>query len=309
MKNWSALLACLLLSFSSWLILNLSRVNYDIVSVPVVAESNLEGRSGRSTEEVTVTARCRASGFRLVRLSARKKAVTVHFDAGDLRHREGDYYSIGSAQLQRYVSDLFGPGVNAESFFSDQVQFRFAPERFRRVPVRGVTAISFRPQYTAVSDMVFDPDSIVVYGTPEALQRCEAVTTALINLSDVRGDIHGEVALEVPSGLRLSQKVVSYSRSVSRYVELRQTVPVTQAGVPAGVEFLSFPAAVEAVLHCVFPLLEDPAGKVSCSVDYADFLRSRTGRCALRVGPLPQGVIDCRVEPEFCTCIVKDVRP
>ncbi|MBQ9547639.1 MAG: YbbR-like domain-containing protein [Bacteroidales bacterium] len=309
MKNWSALLACLLLSFVSWLVLNLSRVNYDIVSVPVVAESNIEGRAARSAEAVTVTARCRASGFRLVRLSTRRKDLTVRFDASDFTHREGDFFSISAAQLQRYAADLFGPGVHVESFFSEQFQFRFAEENCRRVAVRGLTSISFRPQYTALSEMVFSPDSVTVYGAPDVLRRLEMVPTALIDVRDVRGDIHGEVALEAPYGLRLSQQTVSYSCLVSRYVELRQTLPVVATGVPSGTELVVYPATVEAVLRCVFPLVEDPAGKIACHVDYAEFARSRSGRCALRAGALPQGVIDCRFEPEVCSCVEKLARP
>ena len=308
MRNSSALLACLLLSFGSWLILNLSRVNYDIVSVPVVAESNILGRAARSAEEVTVSARCRASGFRLLRLSARKKARTVRFDAADFTRGEGDYFSMGSAQLQRYVGDIFGPGVQVESFFGEQLQFRFPEEDYRRVPVRGVTSIAFRPQYTALSEMVFTPDSLTVYGPPELLRRCNGVRTALIDLRDVRFDVHGEVAVEAPSGLRLSQDVVSYGCKVSRFVELRQTLPVVARGVPAGTDFVTFPAQVEAVLRCVFPLVEDPAGKLSCTVLYDDFLHSRTGRCLLHCEPLPPGVIDCRLEPEVCTCVVKEQR-
>ena len=66
MKSWGPFLLCLLLSMGIWLAHNLSLTYTDLVSVGVVAESNLEGRAQRSSSEVEVTARVRASGFHLI---------------------------------------------------------------------------------------------------------------------------------------------------------------------------------------------------------------------------------------------------
>ena len=147
MKNWQYFLACLALSAGIWLIHNLSHMQTDVISLSVIAESRIPGRAARSSDEVTLTARCKASGFRLLYLGRKTDAVVVRFEPEDMTWEEGDYFSISSAQLYRYVNDIFGAGSSVESFLFDKLRFRFIRELNKKVPVHVVSALSFRPQY------------------------------------------------------------------------------------------------------------------------------------------------------------------
>ena len=303
MKKWSVFIVCLLLSGSIWLIYNLSQSHSSIVSQEVVAESSIEGRAARSSDSVTMTARVSASGFRLLLIGLRSGAVAVRFEAEDLSPVEGDYFSISAAQLLRYSSDIYGPGAKVEAFMFDRASFRFIPENHRRFPVRAVSIPSFRSQYAQVSPLVVKPDSITVYGPAEVLDRLEEVYTSTISLSDLHGNVHGEIRLETPAGTRLSENKVEYSMEVSRYVEIASDVPVSVRNLPPGVSLRVYPSTVKAVFRCVFPLITDPRGLVDFSVDYGEFVRSITGRCMVRSSALPKGVISCRLDPEVVECV------
>ena len=154
MKNWQYFAGCLALSAGIWLIHNLSHMQTDVVTVQVVAESNIAGRAAASSDAVSLTARCKASGFRLLYLERKKDAVRVRFDADDFEQEEGDYFSIGSAQLYRYVNDIFGAGTSVESFLFDKLRFRFIRELNKKLPVRVNSLMSFRPQYMQNGDFV-----------------------------------------------------------------------------------------------------------------------------------------------------------
>lgn len=305
MKNWSAFLVCLLLSFSVWLIHNLSHVHTETVNVEVVALSNIEGRSERSSDAVTIAARCRSTGYGLVKLTTRRRAVEVRFDSADFEWMGGDFYTVTSDRLNKYVPRIFGSGVTVESFISSEVLFRFQKQNYRKVPVKGVKLISFVPQYMALSPMTFSPDSVTVYGSPEMIGGIDAIYTKNIVRNDVRSGIHGIARLEAPAGVRLSEKEVSYEMGVTRYVELRSSSPVLAKGVPHGVELLVFPSTVEVTFKCVFPLIENPVGKVSFYVDYSDFSSSLTGKCVIRHDKAPQGVLEISVDPEVAECVEK----
>lgn len=150
MKRWVQFLLCVLLSAGIWLVLNLSQNYVDMVSVPVVAGSNIEGRSAVSTSEATVTAQVGASGFRHLSLSRKHmRPVRVEFNAADFRHEKGEWYSIPNASLYRYSSQLFGDGVTVESFISEDLAFSFPEETYKKVPVHPVLSLSFEPQYMA----------------------------------------------------------------------------------------------------------------------------------------------------------------
>lgn len=304
MKNWQYFAGCLALSAGIWLIHNLSHMQTDVVTVQVVAESNIAGRAAASSDAVSLTARCKASGFRLLYLERKSEAVRVRFDADDFTHEEGDYFSIGSAQLYRYVNDIFGSGASVESFLFDKLRFRFIRELNKKVPVRVNSLLSFRPQYMQNGGFVVQPDSVLVYGPSDLLAGLESVGTRTIERSDIRGSMHGEVALEAPEGLRLSDEAVSWSLEVSRFVEMETELPVSARGVPPGKELSIYPNRVKVTFRCVFPVMAKPAESAVCYVDYHEFAGSLTGRCVIHCDA-PRGVISASVQPSVAECVEK----
>ena len=303
MKNWQYFLGCLALSAGIWLIHNLSHMQTDVVSVPVIVESSIPGRAARSSDEVTLTARCKASGFRLIYLGRKKEAVTVRFEPEDLTPEQGDYFSISATQLYRYVNEIFGPGTSVESFLFDKLSFRFIRELNKKVPVKVVSSLTFKPQYMQTGDFKVQPDSVLVYGPSDLLANMDAVYTRSIVRSDIKGNLHGEIALEAPDRIRLSENTVSWALDVSRYVELEVELPIYGRNVPSGADFSIYPAKVKVVFRCVFPIIADPAKNASCYVDYREFAGSLTGRCMIHCDNLPQGVISCNVQPEVAECV------
>ena len=275
----------------------------DVVSVSVIAQSSIPGRAALSSEEVTLTARCKASGFRLIYLGRKTEAVVVRFDADDFTQEEGDYFDISANQLYRYVNDIFGPGTSVESFLFDKLRFRFIRELNKKVPVRVVSSLTFKPQYMQSGDFSVQPDSVLVYGPSDLLASLEAVDTKSIVRSDIKGNLHGEIALEVPDRLRVSDEKVSWSLDVSRFVEMEAVIPVSGRNVPAGADFSIYPNKVKVVFRCVFPIIADPTAIATCYVDYREFSKSLTGKCIIRCDNLPKGVISCSVDPEVAECV------
>lgn len=305
MKNWQYFLGCLALSASIWLIHNLSHMQTDVITVSVLAESNIPGRAARAVDAVSMTARCKASGFRLIYLGRKSEAITVRFDPEDLVHEEGDWFSISSSQLYRYVNDIFGPGSSVESFLFDKLRFRFIRELNKKVPVNVVSALSFRPQYMQNGDIAVQPDSVLVYGPADLLANVNFIRTRAIERSDIKGSLHGEVALEAPEGVRLSDDAVSWAVDVSRYVELGTELPVSGRNVPAGTAFSIYPNRVKVVFRCVFPVVADPTASAVCYVDYREFAGSLTGKCIVHCDNLARGVISYTVQPEVAECVEK----
>lgn len=303
MKSWHYFLACLALSAGIWLIHNLSHMQTDVVTVSLVAESNIPGRAARSSDAVQITARLKTSGFRLIYLERKREALSVRLDPSDLTLEEGDYFSISSAQFYRYVSEIFGPGSSVESFLFDKLRFRFIRELNKKVPVHLVSALSFRPQYMQNGDFKVQPDSVLVYGSADLLSNIESINTVSVVRSDVKGSLHGEIALDIPSGVRLSDETVSWSVDVSRFVEIEKELPVTGRNVPSSADFSIYPNTVKVLFRCMFPVVSDPSTTALCFVDYREFAGSLTGKCVIHCDNLPQGVISYSITPAVAECI------
>ena len=66
-RDWVVLLLALLLAFSIWVIHNLSLKYNNYMSVPVVAKCSIPGHSSVSADKADVTARCRATGYKVIK--------------------------------------------------------------------------------------------------------------------------------------------------------------------------------------------------------------------------------------------------
>ena len=304
-RDISVFLMSLLLAFSIWLIHNLSLNYSDTISVPVVAQCNIDGHSDVSSNSSMIAARCRTSGFSLLRIrhQAKRKALTIRFDGKDLHHKEGELFYITAAELSNYVTEIFGDGVRLESFLSETVQFRFPFENNKRVPVQAVQVLSFKPQYMAMGQIRLQPDSVTIYGEPFHLELIDRVFTRTIDLLNLKSSAHGVVKLEQVSGVRMSETEVNYSLDVTRFVEISSEVNIGVRNVPAGKKLSVYPSTATVVFKCAFPLSQDPTDDVQFYIDYTDFRNSRGGKCIAHASRIPEGVIECTVTPEVFDCV------
>ena len=306
MKHWPQFLLCLLLSASIWLIHNLSQTYAGVVSVSVLAQRTLKGRAAVSRSPETVSARCSATGFKLMQLQHLRHDVRLAVHAEDLTRTGEDNYYIPAAEMAKYTSDIFGDGVTLITFLNQGYTFEFAPENCKTVPVRPVLYASYKSQYMAAGPIKLSPDSVTVYGEDSKLAAVDEVLTRTLNFTDMSKSRSGEVKLVQPPGLRISDSAVAWSLEVTRYIEQRSEVRIGVRNVPSGVEFSVYPSVAQAVFRCQFPYSGDPAADAVFFIDYADFASSVSGRCAAHTGNLPPYVISCTLEPEVFDCMVTE---
>jgi hypothetical protein len=304
-KDITAFALAFLLASGIWLIHGLSQKYVKLVNVPVEAVSNLPGHAAVSSNSSVVSARCRTTGFDLIRLrkASEKKPVSLNIRVEDLHPVKDEAFYITSTELNRYVADIFGDAAEVESFISDTLVFRFPQENHKTVPVYPVYTISFKPQYTAVSPMKVTPDSVIIYGEPFHLDQIDRVYTRSFSLENLRSSAHGEAKLSKVNGVRMSEENVEYSIDVSRYVELKTEIEVNGRHVPAGKSLIIYPPVATVTFMCYFPVTSNPVDEVRLYVDYEDFLHSMDGKCIPHTSKLPQSVFDCKIEPQIFECV------
>lgn len=297
-------LLSLTLALGIWLVHNLTLRYSAIMNVTVTAVSNIQGRAAESSNTAVITARCRATGFKLLKSGRNQdKTVKVFFNPDEFTKGDNDTYYLSSNALASYVPEIFGEDVQLESFVTQNAIFRFSAEDYKKVPVSPRLITSFRPQYTSIGSVQFSPDSVMLYGDPNYLESIDRVFTRPLELKNLKNDAQGEIGLDVPAGLRASEQGVSYSLQVTRYVEVSSEIRIEVINLPAD-KFLSvYPSSAKVVFKCIFPLSADPTRSVSLYVDYEEFAQSINGRCVARVSGLPSSVIDYTVEPQIIECV------
>lgn len=304
-REWIIMVLSLLLALVVWLLTDLSKLYSGTISVPVVAECNIEGHAMESSNTVVVSARCRTEGFRLLSEKSRRerKVVKVRFDRADMRNTAPHTYCIIGGTKNSYVNQFFGDGAVVEAFITDTLKFVFPVENHKKVPVEVHKTVNCRSQFMPSGPFRVYPDSVTLYGDQAHLDAVERVTASRLVLTDVHESQHGVLRLNPLAGVRMSVDEVSYELPVSRYVELRTTVPVEVWNVPPGHQLQVFPPNAQVVLRCVFPLSKDPLSSFKLYVDWKDFSASIGGRCVARILRLPSSVLDYRIEPEVFDCV------
>lgn len=309
-RDWAVLLPALLLAFSIWLIHNLSLRYNDYLRVYVVAHCNMDGHAEVSANRAEVIARCRTTGYNVIRtdIRGRGKAIDVNFKPSEMKHKEGDVFYLSASDLQEYAHVFYGDDVTVEYFLTDTLFFRFPFEDFKRVPVQPVYTMSYASQHMASGPIVVVPDTVTVYGQPFHLENIDKVYTRPINFSGISEDIQGMIGIEKIKGLRMSASEVHFSQDVTRFVELHKSLPVQAVNLPSDKGMIALPSFVDVTLKCVFPLESDPWDVLKVEVDYNDFLSSLGGKCRVRPSSLSRGVIEFEADPVAVDCVIEERR-
>ena len=309
-RDLAVFLLSLLLAFSTWLIHNLALKYNSYLDVKVKARCSIDGHAAVSSDHADVIARCRATGYNVIRSDVRgnRRVVEVEFQPAVMKHKEGNVFYVTSADLQEYSHLIFGDGVTVEYFTTDTLFFRFPYENSRKLPVRAASAISFMPQYMLTEPIQVVPDSITVYGEPFILEKLEEVSTEPIKYSSLASDMQGEVELESVKGVRFSEDKVRYSLDVTRFVELSGTIPVTVTDVPADKSMTIYPSRVDVYLKCVFPYMGNPLENIVLEVGYNDFQSSLSGKCLVKLVDGSREIISYDIFPPVVECIVEELR-
>ncbi|MGN0191818.1 MAG: hypothetical protein ACI39U_09205 [Candidatus Cryptobacteroides sp.] len=297
-----------LLAFSIWFIHNVSLRYSEILTATVVGRANLDGRRNISSNLCTVTARCRATGYAILRNNAfggrRKQVIDIPESA--LKYKQGDLYAFVPESMPEFGNIVFGSSVSSvEHYLSDTLFFHFPSEEYRKLPIRHKGSCDFAPQYMSVKGVQLEPDSVYVYGEPSVLDGIPAIFTEPLRLSYLDASEHGSVGLEQPSGVRLSRTSAEYRIVVNRYVTSVVTMDVKIKGLPAGKSVAVFPSSVKARVDFLFPLRVSLDSVDVAYVDYADFEQSRSGKCVLRTDNLPEGVLNVEFDTDIVDCVAE----
>lgn len=307
-RDWTVFFLSLLLAFSIWLLHNLSLDYSDFVTVRMTAScSNIEGHATQSSNVCDVVARCRTSGYNIIksRLALRRNHVQVPFDRQSLTLKSGDVYYITRRELSESAHHLFGEKVEVEYFLTDTLYFRFPYETNKKVPVFPVLSLSFEPQYMSQGSLEIVPDSARIYGEPYHLANVDRVFTEPVKLQDLKSGAAGVARIERIKGVRLAENEVHYSIEVMRYVEITREVTIEPVNVPPDKEMMIYPSKADVVFKCVFPLISDVDHAVF-QIDYEDYINSRSRKCIPSPGYLPDGVLEYEIVPEIFECVLTE---
>lgn len=303
MKDYGALAASLFVAFFVWIMHNLSMPYSGIAQCPVVAECKIDGHSDKSVNSEKLAVMCNMSGFHFLGTSMQSDAVSFTVKQDDMHYAGGDEFYMTSDDLTQYFHDIFGNESKLEYFITDTLFFVFPSVECKKVPIHVAVSVDFQKQYMPTGELKLSQDSVLIYGNESILRMVDKVETTPVNLYSLSEDVYGELQIIPVRNVRLSEEKVTYSLSVSRFVEQRITVPVRIDGSPDDAHISVYPSSATLIVKSVFPDVLDFSSTYA-SVKYDEFVGSLCGKCSGTVRNLPDGVMEFSLQPDFFDCFI-----
>lgn len=308
------LIVSLLLAFFIWVAHNLTQDYFSYRQYRITVVTSLPGLGSESESEEVLIVGGDAKGYDIIgRRSSRARnaePVTIEVDpkyfTPDIYR--SDLFTLKARDIQETLNQKVGTEFNITYVPDQKLSFVFPRQSSHKVPVViSGRQISCKPQYMTVSDIVLEPDSVLVYGNEEDLSRITSVQTYPIRLQNLSKSTKGEVPLRELPGIRLGSRTVGYEIEVARYVEQTLEADVKAVNVPAGKRLLIIPSRIKAI--CRIPFKNDGSltrDDIRFEVDYDTVVSSAGSQAIPQLVPPGVKIYSCQTDPRVVDCIIAD---
>ena len=237
--------AFLILSFLMLVIIKLSE-NYDETLTYELSFKNLPENEVLNLEKTPkLSVGVKGFGFYLFKEYFRRKKIVVDFDR-DVSKTGSAYVWLTKAHkndIQRQI----GSRLELDFIRPDTLKFPFEVLSMKKVPIKLNAEVSYVQGYDSLEGLKFNPDSVNVVGSEEALKSVEIIETQLLQLSDISSDIKAKIALRKPKSsgkLRLPQNEVTINSKVTKFTEGNFEIPIKLINVPKNLKINYFPKSI-----------------------------------------------------------------
>ncbi len=306
-RNWIILVFSLLLAFFMWSIMKLSGNYSSYVKYRLEVTSNIQGRSNIAVSDDPLVIGAKATGFKILQNNGNDGTI-LRIEGVDAKHlrKYGDddkTFYLFPDDIRQAIQDALGADIKVESLATDTLFFQFPLQANKKVPVTASDFLVFDKQYMSFGPGVLKPDSVLIYGNIEDIDKIEHVITEAVKGKNINESITAVLNLNPINGVRFSTDQVLYTREVGRYVESSIKVPVTIENAPSYANVAIIPQEVIVRFRYKFGIqAEYTAADFAVTVHYDDILREDVVKA--RLSKKPEAVLEADFQPKFVECVL-----
>ena len=288
-----------------WGILRLSQNYTTYFQYKVVVNSNLTGRTSKSTSLDPIVVRGKASGFYILQQKylSDVETIEINVDSKNISQspNKEDLFFIKSSDIKDKIHEVLDDQISIESANFDSLFFYFHRQSNKKVPIIASVNLRYAKEYMPFTDIQLKPDSIFIYGQTKIISSIDSVTTQEISGIKLKKSINGLVGLKAIDGVSFSKHEIYYSQEIGRYYEKSYSLPLNIINSPH-TKILISPKEVRVYYRAlVIDKKGYKASDFSVQIDYNQILTTQDGKNMLRVEIVkyPKNVRAIRVDPLF----------
>lgn len=303
-REFLVFLLFVFLSSSFWLLLVLNDEYETEVTIPFRMKNVPENvvLTSELPQELKVGVKDRGTVLVNYLLGQTFYPVTVDFE--DYADR-GNQVRFLSRSLDKRISSQLNQSTKLLSVKPDTLELIYTRAKAKKVPVRLRGEVKAERQFY-ISDIVYSPDSVMVYAPNEILDTITAAYTENLYLEQVADTTHRRVNLKPVKGARFTPSYNDVTFYVDIYSEKSLEVPVIGVNFPDDKTLRTFPSKVQVTFQVglsQFKYVTEENFKVV--VDYNTLEGNGNEKCKLHLLEIPANVIHTRINPKEIDYIIE----
>lgn len=303
-REFLVFLLFVFLSSSFWLLLVLNDEYETEVTIPFRMKNVPENvvLTSELPQELKVGVKDRGTVLVNYLLGQTFYPVTIDFE--DYADR-GNQVRFLSRSLDKRISSQFNQSTKLLSVKPDTLELIYTRAKAKKVPVRLRGEVKAERQFY-ISDIVYSPDSVMVYAPNEILDTITAAYTENLYLEQVADTTHRRVNLKPVKGARFTPSFNDVTFYVDIYSEKSVEVPVMGINFPDDKTLRTFPSKVQVTFQVglsQFKYVTEENFKVV--VDYNTLEGNGNEKCKLHLLEIPANAIHTRINPKEIDYIIE----
>lgn len=244
-RKFQVFLLCLIVTSVIWLLIELSqeytsdarfKATYSNIPEQVLLENEL-------LSEVEVT--FKATGFNIIKY--RLSPHEINFNLNNLTISSKGSYILTNNELSR-LNTQFRGRAELTAILPDTIFVSLGRRKIKRVPLKSNITINFKQGYNFIQPLELDPDSVLISGPENQVDKIDQIETDKLVLNEVYEDIIGNITLKEPgdaNNVEISRNEIEYFGEVDRFTEGSIKIPVVIINEPPGVKVNPYPKEIE----------------------------------------------------------------
>ena len=253
-------------------------------------------------EELKIGVKDRGTVLVNYKLGQKLYPLTIDFDE---YADKGNQVRIPSATLSKRIGSQLNQSTKLFTIKPDTLELIYTRGEGKKVPVRRKGEVKAERQYY-ISDILYSPDSVMVYAPKEILDTITAAYTESLYIEHVSDTVRRHANLSPVKGVRFTPSQSDITFLVDVYSEKTVEVPVVGVNFPSDKVLRTFPSKVHVTFQIGLSRFKSvTADDFEVVVDYNDLFDGNGEKCLPKLVRFPSGVHHIRISPKDVDYIIE----
>ena len=209
----------------------------------------------------------------------------------------GSQIRIPSSTLTKRVLSQLNQSSKVSTIKPDTLELIYTRGEGKKVPVQLRGEAKAERQYY-ISDIIYLPDSVMVYAPKEILDTIQAAYTEALDIEEISDTARHRVNMIPVKGARFTPSYSDVTFLVDMYSEKTVEVPVVGVGFPEDKVLRTFPSKVHVTFQIGLSQFENVASEdFKVVVDYQILQKEKGEKCRPILVKSPSNVNHVRISP------------